>query len=106
MIGKVTRGPDFAGLARYLVHAGGRGRVAWTKACNLLSENRSEIAREMRVAAAQSSRCKKPVYHVSLSFATEDQPTHAQMEEAFAAVLKDLVRQANWQDIAGESPVL
>ena len=44
----------------------------------------------MRVAAAQSSRCKKPVYHVSLSFAAEDQPTHVQMEKACAAMLKDL----------------
>ncbi len=106
MIGKVTRGQDFAGLTRYLMHAGGRDRVAWTKTRNLLSEDRTEIAREMRVAAAQSSRCKKPVYHMSLSFAAEDRPTHAQMEEACAVVLKDLVRQANWQDIAGESPVL
>ena len=90
MIGKVTRGKDFAGLARYLMHAGGRDRVAWTKTRNLLSEDRTEIAREMRVAAAQSSRCKKPVYHMSLSFAAEDRPTHAQMEEACAVVLKDL----------------
>ncbi len=75
MIGKVSRGADFAGLARYLVHAGGRDRVAWTRTRNLLSEDRAEIAREMRVPAAQSSRCKKPVYHVSLSFAAEDQPT-------------------------------
>ena len=49
MIGKVTRGADFAGLARYLMHAGGRDRVAWTKTRNLLSEDRTEIVREMRV---------------------------------------------------------
>ena len=91
MIGKVTRGKDFAGLSRYLTRAGGRDRVAWTKTRNLLSEDRAEIAREMRVAAAQSSRCKKPVYHMSLSFSAEDRPTRAQMEEACEVVLKDLV---------------
>ena len=90
MIGKVTQGKDVAGLSRYLTRTGGGDHVAWTNTRNLLSTDRTEIAREMRVAAAQSSRCKKPVYHVSLSFSAEDRPTRAQMESACEAVLKDL----------------
>ncbi len=48
------------------------------------------IATEKRVAAVQSSRCKKPVYHASLALATEDLPTRAQMGAACEVVLKDL----------------
>ena len=44
----------------------------------------------MHTAAQLSSRCEKPVYHVSLSFDSEDAPTRAQMEAACDAVLRDL----------------
>ncbi len=44
----------------------------------------------MRTAAQLSSQCEKPVYHVSISFDSEDSPTRAQMEAACDAVLRDL----------------
>ena len=88
MVGKVARGKSFRGLATYLVR--NRERVVWTDTRWLGAAEAKEVAREMRTAAQLSSRCEKPVYHVSLSFDSEDVPTRVQMEVACDAVLRDL----------------
>ncbi len=88
MVGKVTRGKSFRGLATYLVRS--PKRVAWTDTRWLGAAEAKEVAREMHTAAQLSSRCEKPVYHVSLSFDSEDAPTRTQMEAACDAVLRDL----------------
>lgn len=88
MVGKVTSGASFSGLAAYLT--GDRERVAWTEARWMIGTDPKEIAREMEAAAGQSSRVEKPVYHISLSFDPADAPTREQMREAAGEVLKDL----------------
>ena len=88
MIGKVTRGASFGGLAAYLT--GRAERVAWTEPRYLLSTDPKEIAREMEAAAGQSGRVEKPVYHLSISFDEADRPSREQMRAAVEEVLKDL----------------
>ena len=88
MIGKVTRGESFGGLAAYLT--GHPERVAWTEPRYLLGTDPKEIAREMEAAAGQSSRVEKPVYHLSISFDELDRPSREQMRAAVEEVLKDL----------------
>ena len=88
MIGNVTCGASFSGLGTYLMKD--PDRVAWTRTRHLASRDVREVVHEMRATANLSSRCMKPVYHVSLSFAAEDQPTSAHMEAACDAVLQDL----------------
>ena len=88
MVGKVTSGSNFSGLAAYLT--GERERVAWTEARWMIGTDPKEVAREMEAAAGQSSRVEKPVYHISISFDPADAPTREQMQEAADQVLKDL----------------
>lgn len=88
MVGKVTIGKGFGGLANYLSED--RGRVAWSETRNLVLEDPKGIAREMRAAANRSARVEKPVYHLSISFDAGDRPTRAQMQQAADRVLKDL----------------
>ena len=80
MIGKAKVGARFRGLCQYLV--GDRMRVSWVATRWLGSEDTEDVIHEMKATAALSSRCKKPVYHISLSWDTKDAPTRAQMEEA------------------------
>ena len=88
MIGKVTRGASFGGLAAYLT--GRAERVAWTEPRYLLGTDPKEVAREMEAAAGQSSRVEKPVYHLSISFDEADCPSREQMRAAVEEVLKEL----------------
>lgn len=88
MVGKVTSGSSFSGLADYLT--GRPERVAWTEPRWLLGTDPKEIAREMEAAAGQSSRVEKPVYHLSISFGAGDHPTREQMREAAERVLDRL----------------
>lgn len=88
MVGKVTSGSSFSGLADYLT--GRPERVAWTEPRWLLGTDPKEIAREMEAAAGGSSRVEKPVYHLSISFGAGDHPTHEQMREAAERVLDQL----------------
>ncbi len=62
----------------------------WTDTRWLGADQAKEVAREMHVSAQVSSRCEKPVYHVSLSFDKEDAPSRAQMEAMCNTVLRDL----------------
>ena len=49
-----------------LTRAGSWNRVPWTRVRNLLSVERSEFAREIRIAVARSVLRKKPVQHLRL----------------------------------------
>jgi len=88
MIGNVTVGQDFQGLASYLTR--NTDRVAWSHTHNTLSDNAKEVAREMQLMAEQSTRCKKPVYHLSLSWTAQDAPSKEQMLQACTDVLEEL----------------
>lgn len=89
MIGKVSSGASFSGLAKYL--AGDEERVAWTEPRWMIGTDPKEVAREMEAAASLAgSRLEKPVYHVSISFGEADNPTREQMREAADRVLGEL----------------
>ena len=88
MIGKVTRGAEFTGLARYLT--GRKDRVAFVELRNVASRDPHEAAKEMQITAELSTRCQKPVYHISLAFDTGDHPTEVQLRAASERVLKAL----------------
>ena len=88
MIGNATSGADFGGLARYLTCK--QDRVGFTELRNMASRDVREAAREMQITSEQSTRCQKPVYHVSISFARKDAPTEFQQREAIERMLKDL----------------
>lgn len=89
MVGKVSSGASFSGLAKYLT--GGEERVAWTEPRWMIGTDPQEVAREMEAAASLAgSRMEKPVYHISVSFGEADNPTREQMREAAERVLGEL----------------
>lgn len=87
MIGKLKKGTNFGGLARYLTKCG-RGRVLALD--NLSSDSVAAAASEMTIAAATSRRTQKPVFHLSLSYAEGEQVTSDQMRSDARRVLKAL----------------
>jgi hypothetical protein len=89
MIGKVSSGVSFSGLAKYLTQS--EERVAWTEPRWMIGTDPQEVAREMETAASMGdARLEKPVYHVSISFGEADHPTREQMREAADRVLGEL----------------
>ncbi|MCY4233689.1 MAG: relaxase/mobilization nuclease domain-containing protein [Bacteroidetes bacterium] len=86
---------SFQNLARYLetpkAHREDLVRVAWMEGRNVLSdENLSIAAREMDIVASSNIRAKRPVLHMSISWAPEDDPSRNQMTEVAERVLKKL----------------
>ena len=84
MIAQTHRSASFRSLAAYLErpkpHRPDTTRVAWTEPRNLLcSASLGEAAWEISIVARGSERVKKPVYHVSLSWAPEDEPSRGHM---------------------------
>ncbi len=92
-VAKAKTGAGFGGLSRYLL-TGSDGkdpeRVAWTRTRNLPSRLPEDAALVMAATASQHSRVRKPVYHLSINWAEEDQPTPQQMEATVERLLKDL----------------
>ena len=80
MIGRVGRGSDFHGLAKYLL--GNRSRVAFAWTRNLPHLDAESIARKMSATAARSRRCRKPVYHLIVSWDPADEPSQDQIFRA------------------------
>lgn len=95
MIGEVAAvGAGFKGAISYLV-AGARDdpdpdRVAWMEVRNLASDNPQHAWRLMRATAAQSSRCKKPLYHLVLSWKEDENPTAEMMRAHVDETIRDL----------------
>ncbi|WP_343501950.1 MULTISPECIES: relaxase/mobilization nuclease domain-containing protein [Roseobacteraceae] len=88
MIAKLGKGEDFGGLARYLTK-GGRGQVLDMR--NLASADPTAAAGEMQVAAAMSTRCRKPVMHITVSYnPTDAAPTDDNMRADAAELLAAL----------------
>jgi hypothetical protein len=95
MIGKVAAtGSGFRGVVNYLL-LGKRDvpnpdRVAWTMGQNLLTDDPDRAPALMRATANQSTRCKKPVYHLAIAWHENENPSDALMREIGAQTLKDL----------------
>lgn len=93
MIAKTASAPTFAPTARYLA---GRGvgtdpaRVAWTASRNLPTDDPTLSADLMQATASQNLHVESPAYQLTLSFAPEDHPTRALMEETADRVLSEL----------------
>lgn len=85
----------FQSVARYLVRPKPDRkelqRVAWTDARNLLADTDLDAAaREMALMARANSRMQKPVLHMSISWAPEDQPNRAEMRKVAYRVLDSI----------------
>lgn len=87
MIGKITKGANFSGLADYLTRDG-RGDVLALD--GLASSTPAEAASEMQVAASTSTRCQQPVLHVSIAYAPGETPTDDEARSDARAVLAGL----------------
>lgn len=96
MLANVPRpGKGFAGLARYLFegHAGRsskKGRVNWTTALNLMTDEPRMAMKIMTATARLSKRCERPVYHLIVSWHADEQPSRAQMESVAGTTLAQL----------------
>lgn len=93
MIGVSSSGRSFKALGRYLVEGRNReaeGRVAWSSARNLPTDDPELAAKIMRATAAQNVRTSQPVYHLVLSFDPRDQVSREQMERIADRVLDEL----------------
>ncbi len=68
MIGKITTGKDFRGLVDYLLDPTKTPEIIDTN----MPQDRLDMIWELEYCAQLNPRCKKPVKHISLSFAPED----------------------------------
>lgn len=93
MIGKTSRGDNFFALASYL-KAGLKGdrpeRVEWVAARNLATDDLDIAPHVMKATADLSARVRKPCYHLSVSWAHEDQVDQAAMTAVADQLLADL----------------
>lgn len=86
MIAKSGKGKGFSGLMAYLTKD---DKLDWIEARNVTSINPQSIAKEMQIYS-MNSRATKPVYHVSLSWDKNDNPSKQQMIEVGDRYLKHM----------------
>ena len=93
MIGVSSSSRSFKSLGRYLVlgrTGDEQGRVAWSTARNLPTDDPELAAKIMRATAAQNVRTEQPVYHLALSFDPHDAVDRAKMERVAQRVINEL----------------
>lgn len=93
MIAVSSSSRSFAALGKYLVVGRDKveeGRVAWTSARNLPTDDPELAAKIMRATASQNVRVSQPVYHLALSFDPRDVVDRAAMERVADRVLREL----------------
>src|SRR5215831_14199282 len=93
MIAVSSSSRSFAALGRYLVVGRDKveqGRVAWTSARNLPTDEPELAAKIMRATASQNVRVSQPVYHVALSFDPTDNVDRKTMERVADNILREL----------------
>ena len=93
MIAVSSSSRSFAALGKYLVVGSDKvdeGRVAWTSARNLPTDDPELAAKIMRATASQNVRVSQPVYHLALSFAPRDVVDRSAMERVADRVLEEL----------------
>lgn len=95
MIGEVAGvGTGFKGAINYLLlgkkEEPNPDRAAWTELRNLPTDNPKLAPRLMRATANQSARCRKPLYHLVLSWREDENPTDEMMRAHVDETLRDL----------------
>ena len=88
MVASASTGSSFADLAGYL--GGGEERVGWVEARNVFADDVPSTVAEMREQAALSSKCEKPVFHITIAFDPSDNPTEAELRGAVDRTLRDV----------------
>jgi hypothetical protein len=86
MIGKITNGASFRGLANYLEK---EQDMEFKEAHNLAGDHKDHYVRMMEDTASMS-KAEKPVYHVSLSYSEADNPSKEMMLEDGHQVLEEM----------------
>ncbi|NIW00546.1 relaxase/mobilization nuclease domain-containing protein [Candidatus Saccharibacteria bacterium] len=87
MIAKLKTGTSFMALANYMEQ---EQKMEFKEARNLTGDYKSHYVRMMDESASLSSRVEQPVYHVTLSYAEEDNPSKDMMLEDADQVLEEL----------------
>lgn len=87
MIAKVGSSTRIKATLDYLEND--HDRVAWKEAHNLASTDREFVLNEMQ-KIAECSSTQKPIYHYSISWDPEDNPTKDEMIQAARKTLSDL----------------
>ena len=93
MIAHAVTGSGFKGVVSYLETGytkDAHGRVAWSQVRNLASDDLQLSASIMRHTANQSVRCKKPVYHMAISWPEGDKVNDATMQKVAQKTLEDI----------------
>ncbi len=86
---------SFQNLARYLespkAHREEKVRVEWMEGRNVISDEQlTRAAQEMELVASANLSARRPVLHLSISWAPEDDPSRTQMTEVADRVLETL----------------
>lgn len=93
MIAHCVQGSGFKGVANYLA-TGKNGddpeRVAWSNMRNVAANDLGTAAAVMRHTANQSTRCKKPVYHMSISWPEGEKVSPELMQQVAERTIADM----------------
>lgn len=90
MIGKSGTGGSFKGLSNYLEGGGQEAeKMEWKEVRNLADDHPGHYTRMME-DTAEMSRAEKPVYHLSVSYSPEDNPSRAAMVNDADSILKHM----------------
>ncbi|REL39135.1 hypothetical protein DYD21_04040 [Rhodohalobacter sp. SW132] len=91
MIGKISSGASFGGLIRYITDP---EKQQWIDSRNLLVTRPPDVIQEMDMVANRS-RATSPVYHISVSWNPNDDPSKFDMMEVADRVLSELQMERN-----------
>jgi hypothetical protein len=86
---QVSLGSGFGELMWYLTEKKTE-RVQFIESYNLNSTRPDIVAKQMEQTARQSSRCQQPLYHTSLNWHPDDQPTEEQMKTVAEGYLQHM----------------
>lgn len=87
MIAKVGSSTNIKGTIDYLEN--NTERVEWKTTQHLASDEKEFVVRQMELTA-EMSRTDQPIYHYSISWDVDDNPTRKQMEAVARQTLNDL----------------
>ena len=93
MISNITKGSNFGGLLRYLLHESKQAQIV---APYMLGNNASDLAREFNEIANLRPTTRLPVRHISLSFASGDDGKVSDSDKE--AIVVRVVKEMGYED--------